>query len=737
MWRAARVRLFLFSAPCYMLHATMCYSTCTGVLMRRELFRVLTFCLSLILLPSVSRAQESMYGYGPAGAEAQRNLEKEIRQLVDAGNFAEYQRQLAGHLNMAGTEGSRRNARYMKETLDSMGFDTTIHKYYVYLPHPVDNYIILHGDEPKVIRPGEAGDPRDEYSLKSMVPFSAFSPSATVRGEVVYVNYGLPADFELLKKQGVELEGKIALCRYGRTFRGSKVMMAENHGMAGIILYSDPEDDGFVRGDVYPKGRMRPEDALQRGSILYMVESPGDPLTPMVPATKNAQRIPPEDAILPGIPCMPLSYADALLLFEKLDGGDLPQAWQGGLPLRYHIGPGPLEVTLSVEADYQVREIWNTVAILPGAEEPEAWVMAGCHRDAWLHGSVDPHGGGAVILEAARAIAQAVDKHGPLKRSIVLCSWDAEEFGIIGSIEWVEEFREELTEKAVVYMNADAMISGTRFWAAATPTFRTMLDEVVRDVPGPGNEALFTSWLKRQQKAGREPEHFSFGSFGGGSDHSGFLHHIAVPCISSGFGGSQGVYHSAYDTVHFMERFGDPGYISHKAGSQLIATVLTRIANAAVVPIDPSAYAEELMREMDGFEKNHGEIAESKRKAYNEAIEALRSTSREYNATLMGFLSRGSGNTPLLQSLSGNLRHLERAFFYGQGMPGSPWYRNVLYGVSKTNGYGRVVFPGLESTLGNEEAFAEQFAILIAALHDYTKRVTTMTELLNETVGND
>jgi N-acetylated-alpha-linked acidic dipeptidase len=656
-------------------------------------------------------AQDSMLGYSATSAEKQVRFETAARETVDPKSNRTILGNLADEANMAGTPGDWRNAEYVREFLAGIGFESQHYPYTVYLPYPISAKITLPAEN-IIIIPGEKGAEGDKYGVAGEnIPFNSFSPSGSAEAEVIYANYALPADFVKLTELGVDVKDKVIIARYGRTFRGSKAWEAEKAGAAALILYSDPADDGYFRGDVYPQGSMRPADAVQRGSIYYMFNTPGDPLTPLVPALKDAERLDPAEAGLPKIPTMPISYGDAQKILKRMDGPSVPQAWQGALPFRYHLG-STFRAKVEIENDFQMREIWDTIGMLRGSELPDEWVIVGAHRDSWVYGANDPNSGGAVILEAARVIAETSKKYGNPRRSILIGSWDAEEFGIIGSTEWVEQMREELGAKAVTYINADGIISGSNFGASASPVLRPFYQQILEVVEHPDGQTLFDWWNNKQKE---KTDTYKFGGFGGGSDHVGFLLHIGIPCMGGGFGGPSGVYHSTYDNLDWMDKFGDPGSFNSAAASRLYATLLSRLANADVLPYSPTMTAVELKRLIEKFSENDVKLSAETISSWLETVEEIAITAKSVEGKLAAFTEL---STEARASIDKLFIASERSFMVKGGVLGRPWNNNVLYAVSRVNGYGQVVFPGLAEAVSAEEIAVAESQIS-QALNNY------------------
>ncbi|MGH9908169.1 MAG: M28 family peptidase, partial [Pyrinomonadaceae bacterium] len=486
-------------------------------------------------------------------------------------------------------------------------------EYDVLLPYPKRPGIVeIVGSKRERLSVKEAVIPEDPSSSSSkIIPlFNGYSPSGDVTAPLVYVNYGLPPDYEALKKLGVDVKGRIVIARYGNSFRGVKAKVAEENGAVGLIIYSDPADDGYTQGDVYPKGPWRPPDSAQRGSVQYLFRYPGDPLTPGRPSTPGVPRLKIEEATdLTRIPVQPISYGDARRLLEPLRGPVRPQGFQGGLPFAYHVGgTDDVRVHLKTEMDYQVRKIWNVIARIEGNEEKDRWVIMGNHRDAWTFGAVDPNSGSTAMLEAARGFGQLLKSGWKPRRTIVLCSWDGEEYGLIGSTEWVEEHATELREKAVAYLNMDAAVSGAHFGASSVPSLWKLVRSTTRDIRDPKTgKTVYQQWQDRAREARPEAEmtdaetgsdakiaEARIGALGSGSDYTPFLQHLGIPSLDMGFGGDYGVYHSAYDSFHWMSQFGDPTFAYHVAAAQLWGTVAMRLADADALQFDYTDYAREI-----------------------------------------------------------------------------------------------------------------------------------------------
>ena len=477
-------------------------------------------------------------GFSPGAAALQARLEQRLLAMADTANARLVTRELSARPHMAGTPAQADTRDYVIAKLQSWGLETWVKEYEVYLPQPevVSAWLYRRRDAPaqrlNLTEPPVTGDPT---TMGPQVPsFNAYSGDGDVTAPVVYVNYGLPKDYRVLDSLGVSVRGKIALARYGYSFRGIKAREAERREAVGLILYSDPQDDGYFHGDIYPRGPMRPPGSIQRGSIL---NRNGDPTTPGYPSVAGAPRVPEESLALARIPVVPIGYGNAQQFIERLGGPPAPDGWQGGLPLHYHVGPGPARARLRVRTQRGARAfhpIWNTFAIIRGSTHPDEWVMVGAHRDAWSPGAADNVSGTVTVLETARAFAELARQGIRPARTLVFVTWDAEEWGLIGSTEWVEEQEDSVRAHIVAYINEDDVASGLRFAGAGSPSIKPFLREVTRSVPDPGGVGtIYDSWLAT---ASGDTLGLRLENLGGGSDFTPFSHHIGVPAGSLALG---------------------------------------------------------------------------------------------------------------------------------------------------------------------------------------------------------
>lgn len=685
---------------------------------------------------------DDLVGYGPKAAAQQRAVEQDVIAKVDAAQIRVDARTLARAPHIAGTPAQAETRDYVVAQMKTAGLETETAAYDVYLPFPTEVVVEQVAPTAKRFELAEPPLAQDEYSSAPVpVQMNGFSGSGDVTAPLVYVNYGRRQDLDALAAQGVDLNGKIALVRYGRMYRGLKVENVQARGAVGCILFSDPGDDGGAAGEVYPDGPMRPTCGLQHGSVKC--GPPGDPTTPGYASLPDAPRIDPNDSPdIVKIPAVPVAAKVAAELLGNLAGDEAPEDWQGGLGATYHVGPGPTAVRLVVRTDDQRREIWDTLGVLRGAKYPEQCVIIGAHRDAWCCGAADNVSGVASVLAAARACATlAANGHRP-DRTLIFATWDAEEWGIVGSTEWVEQNRDRLQRECVAYLNLDMVAFGERFGGSASPTLQALLRSAAKVVPAPddADKSLFAFWSGEDQ---HEPR---LGSAGGGSDHVGFFLHLGLPTCGYGFGGRQGIYHSLYDTPMWMERFGDRGYRRHAGVAQLTSVVALRLANAPILPYDFVAYSEAMAHAVDDLEKAQP-AEESAHEASTHraaAFRTLRGAVKDFAAAAERFdqaraaaTAREVGDAAQLSAINALLQQVTPTLVRPLDAPalterdrrpapgGKPlaFERNLVFGVNPDSGYGARTLPGLSAALhaGDEAAWNAEvylFARQVLAARD-------------------
>lgn len=684
---------------------------------------------ALVLIAGPLAGQTSMPGYSPRSTSAQRDLEADVINRPLPATASAHSRVLSMQPHMAGTPAQARTRDYVIAQMKSWGLETEIRSYKIWMPHPVTTRVWRIAPDPLELnlQEGPVAEDTTSVSFPQVLPFNGYGAAGDVRGEVVYVNYGLIEDYAQLDSMGVSVKGKIAIARYGRSFRGIKAREAEKHGAVGLLIYSDPADDGYVRGDVYPVGPMRPSHGIQRGSVM---NADGDPSTPGYPSHENARRIPVAQMEVPRIPVLPISYGNAAELLRGIAGKSIPQPWQGGLGFRYHVGPGPVQARMEVTTDVSTnpyKEIWDTFGVIRGSEYPDEIVMIGGHRDAWGPGAADNVSGTVSVLEAAHAIADQVKAGKRPKRTVIFATWDAEEWGLIGSTEFVEDDSLRLSKKAVGYLNQDDIAQGPNFSGGGSPSLRSMLRDIVKKVPDPSRQgSVYDVWRKRANLAADSLEP-PMGDPGGGSDFAGFYNHLGIPIADWGFGGPQGVYHSAYDSYHWMSKFGDPGFEFHATAARIGAAMMLRLANADILPYDYVEFARTMRRFANQAETS---IADRKWKlsatGLTSAITRMEDAAVAFNAARDRALTAQPSHSTL-RDVNAKLLQVERELTRPEGLVTRPWFRNLVYASDENNGYSTMVLPSVnEAVRANDEKSVEK------ELADLGRRFDAATRALRE-----
>jgi N-acetylated-alpha-linked acidic dipeptidase len=654
------------------------------------------------------RAQQAaapLPGFTPAASAAERTLEAQAIARPSATRARDHSRALSAETHVSGTPAQARTRDYVIAQMRAMGLETEVRQYDVFLPHPTSVQLWRVAPRPRrlsLAEPPVAGDPSSTVAQYPTV--NGYSGQGDVTGEIVYVNYGLIEDYAQLDSLGVSVRGKIAVARYGRSFRGIKAREAEKHGAVALLIYSDPQDDGYVRGDVYPNGPMRNRDGVQRGSVM---NGAGDPATPGYASKGAAPRVAESRMDIPHIPVVPISYGNAGELLDELRGRDVPQGWQGALPFRYHVGPGPVRARVRVTDDRATsgtKPIYDTFGIVRGSERPDELVIVGGHRDAWGPGTADNVSGTVSVLEAARAVAEAVKAGYRPKRTIMFATWDAEEWGLIGSSEYVEDDSLRLMRGGVAYFNQDVAAQGARFGGGGSPSMRPALRDVARQVPDPnGKGSVYAEW--RRASAVADTAEPAMGDPGGGSDFAGFYNHLGVPIAEWGFGGAGGVYHSQYDDFAWMSRFGDTSFAYHAAAARIAAAMVLRFANADILPYDYVEFARTMQRYLPALDRALAAKQWSASSvALRDAIAAMETEAVAFTAARDRVLAGGASTPDRLAAANVALLGVERALVRPEGLRTRPWYRNLIYVADVDNGYANMVFPSVNEALrANDE----------------------------------
>ncbi len=693
--------------------------------MSRSLSFLITSVLAVILFSPASHAQApALRGFTDDVVAEQRAREEQFRKVPSSDALKEYMAAMAAEPHVAGRPGSRKVAEYALAKFRSWGLTADIETFEALMPWPTERTLEMVAPTRVrlAIREPQLPEDPDSGDADHTPTFNAYSADGDVTGEVVYVNYGMPADYEELDKLGISVKGKIVLARYGGGWRGIKPKVAHERGAIGCLIYSDPRDDGYFQGDVYPGGPYRPEQGVQRGSVMDMPVNPGDPLSPGWASEPGAKKLAREEApTILQIPVMPISYADAEPLLKAMKGPVAPEAWRGALPLTYHLGPGPAQAHLKLAFDWQSRPLYNVIVRIEGSTFPDEWILFGNHHDAWVNGADDPISGAVSLMEAARGLSELLKSGWRPRRTIILALWDGEEWGLLGSTEWAEKHGAELKEKAAVYINTDGTGKG---WLnmGGSHGLQQLVNEVARDVMDPRTgKPVFEEARRRQvmgapeaERAQREKDPaIRLSPLGSGSDYTPFLQHLTLSALNLGFGGesSGGVYHSMYDSVNWYTKFSDGDYSYGRTLSQITGTLLLRLADAPVLPFQFTDTADTLMRYVVELEALARSKPDSKvdlapvraaveslaraGKAYESAYSAL---AKQPAAPLLGRRELVELNKLLLQS--------ERKLGNSDGLPRRAWFKHQLYAPGFYTGYGVKTMPQIREGL-EENRFSE------------------------------
>ncbi len=676
--------------------------------MSARTLQIATLCLSSSAFAfQDDNPTPKLAGFGSQAAQEQLRIEALLAASPSPDSARKHHRILTEEPHIEGTPQQRRVAEYVLNAFRTSDISAELVEYQAYLSYPKEISVSLIEPDEVELTLEEAGFrvDKDSYSRDIVPGFHAYSPSAEIEAEVVYVNYGLPGDYARLTELGVDVRGRIVLVRYGESFRGVKVKEAEVRGAAGVIIYSDPMDDGYFKGDVYPDGPMRPPSGIQRGSVEYLFVYPGDPLTPGRAARGDVARLTPEEATnIPRIPSIPMSYQEAGKILRTLAGTVVPENWQGALGFTYHVGPGPARIRLRTQMDAAVRPVWNVIARIPGSTYPDEWVILGNHIDAWTYGAVDPSSGTTVLLELARALGELHSEGHSPKRTVILAAWGGEEFGLIGSTEWGEENREELMRKTVAYLNVDVAVAGTRFSASSVPLLEEVLREVTGAVRDPRTrEPVYDTWLASQHGEG-DPSSAGRADatdLGSGSDYTVFLDHLGIPSLSMSFLGPYGVYHSKFDSHRWMSLYGDPGWSYHPAMTEIWGRLALRLANADILPFNYGEYGEAI----DGYLNDiEGSVTDPSLdlNALREEAQQMRRIGSEIRSGVESLLRQ-----PIVFEKTARINELfrqaERGFLLDTGLRDRPWYRHAIYAPGLHTGYASQPLPGLSDALSRKD----------------------------------
>jgi len=706
--------------------------------------------LLLLLPPFVSllafpvSAQNGIRGFTPASAAHQHQLEKKFQAIPSPADERRQHRIFTAEPHLAGSQRNNELAQYIAGEWRKQGLeDVVIHRYDVYATEP--KTASLEMIAPVAYRASlreepYAADP-DTKNPRVSSAWSGMSISGEVNAPIVYAHSGNPEDYDLLRKQGIDVKGKIVLVRYSNpySYRGFKALTAEREGAAAILIYSDPAEDGYKKGRVFPDGPWGPESHIQRGAITYDFMVPGDPLTPGWASVPGAKRIPIEQAVsAPKIMALPLSYKDAKPLIENLGGPLAPADWQGGLPIEYHLGGERARVHLKIEMDNSIKPYYVVEGRIRGSELPDEWVILGNHRDAWVFGGVDPSSGTASMMELTRALGQLKKQGLRPRRTVIVCSWDGEEVGLTGSTEWGEQFAGELRKKAVAYLNVDEATSGSDFDGSAVASLAPMLVETSRTLQDPSGKSLYDAWkeaaaVDRKVNKDDRPvtdDNLADTRIGSGSDHTVFLNFVGMPVIGLQFNGPYGVYHSMYDDFYWMNHFGDPGYRYHTLMSQLWGVLALRLANADLLPFDFAAYADNIRQFVAELSKGK-DMSRLDLKPVQDGIDEFEVGGKKLDEALQKALASGKLDPKLATEINAGMMQVERNWLNPEGIPGRPWFKHILYGARFT--YAHLELPGLTEAVEKQDwpTARQQAEILRGDLIKNTKLVSDLSSRLD------
>lgn len=685
--------------------------------------RAIRSSLVILLAAGALRAQSSqtppITGFSPAAARRQLRVEERLTALLSRDSTGAFFREQTAEPHPAGSERNRWLAERMAERWRAYGLqDVRLHRYDVLLPWPERVSVTMESPtrfEAALKEDCYAEDPH--ACVGPELTYIGMSASGDVTGELVYASSGNPSDYDWLEAQGIDVRGKIAIVRYSNpySYRGFKALTAERRGLKALLIYSDPQEDGYRRGLTFPNGPWGPESHIQRGAITYDFIVPGDPLTPGWASVDGARRIPvAEAASVPKIIAVPISANDAAPLLKALTGPVAPPGWQGALPFTYRVGAGPATVRVNVKMDDRTRSIWVVEGRIKGSEHPEQLVVLGNHRDAWVYGAVDPSSATATQMELARTLGRlAREGHRP-KRSIVLASWDAEEWHLTGSTEWGEQNARELGTSGVAYLNVDGSTSGPNFEAGAVATLNPLIVEVARDVADPAGGSVFDAWARRADSLGLVENRL-----GSGSDYTVFLNFLGLPVVDMSFGGPYGVYHSQYDNAYWMTHFGDPGFRYMTTMADLWGRMALRLANAQVLPFDFSGYAVLVGKFLDELGRVPGVVDHLDLSAARAAQEKWKVAAGDLDIAMRQSIE--TGNKAGRDRLNRALRGVEQAWLLPEGIPGRPWFRHALYAPKYT--YAAMELPGVREAVDQGD-----WATAARELGRLTERISAVAE---------
>jgi N-acetylated-alpha-linked acidic dipeptidase len=688
---------------------------------------------AMVIAPIGSLAQQ-IAGFSSNAAKSQLDIETKFKAIPSPDEARKHHRFLTSEPHPAGSERNNELARHLAELWKQQGWeDVTLRRYDVLntFPREVSCEMISPSRYKATLREDSYDADPDTKNPAVRSAYTGLSASGEVTAPVVYAHSGNPEDYDLLRKHGIQVKGKIVLVRYSNpySYRGFKALTAEREGAAAMIVYSDPQEDGFKRGKVFPDGPWGPESHIQRGAITYDFIVPGDPLTPGWASVEGARRIPIEQAVsVPKIIALPMSWRDAKHFLENMDGPEAPKHWQGGLPIKYRLG-GAVTAHIKVDMDNSIKPNYVVEARIRGSEFPDEWVVLGNHRDAWEFGGVDPSSGTASMIEMSRALGELKKQGIRPRRTIVICSWDGEEVGLTGSTEWGEQFADELRTRAVAYINVDSSASGPNFRPDAVASLAPLIVEASRSLEAPSGKSLYEEWKTSSLRAGKNTRDSKLVDtrIGSGSDHTVFLNFLGRPTIGLTFDGPYGVYHSMYDNHYWMNQFGDPGFRYHTLMSKLWGVLALRLANAEILPFDFAFYADNIKQFVEVLYKTKNAKKHFDFKPILARVAQFEAEGRALNQAIERGLASGKIDRNLSQQINRRIMQVEANWLNPEGIPGRPWFKHILYAARYT--YAHLELPGLTEAIERSDwkAAAEQGKILEAALEKNAALLHTST----------
>ncbi len=690
----------------------------------------LAFAAPFALHPA---SDDSIRGFDPASQSREIAWEQQARAIPDPARIGEFIKHFSNQPHLAGTPQSKQTAEGILAQLREYGLDAHIEQFEALLPTP--KVRVLEITAPVKLRlkleePAIPGDPNSK-DAGMVPPYNAYSGDGDVTAPLVYANYGLPKDYDVLTEAGIDVKGKIVIVRYAGSFRGTKVKVAQEHGALGCIIYSDPRDDGYFQGDAYPAGPYRPSQGVQRGSVLDLPLYPGDPLSPGWASEPGSKRLPIAEAqTIMKIPVLPISYADAQPLLANLTGPVAPEPWRGALPITYHLGPGSTSVHMNVVMDNATRPLYDVIARIPGSDFPDQWVLDGNHHDAWVHGASDPLSGAASLMETARTLAQMTHNGWKPKRTILLAFWDGEEFGLIGSTEWMEKHADELSQKLIAYLNADSTGKG-HFNISGSHSLEAFMQEVTSDVNDPATGKPLAGAL-----VSNRDHDFHIAALGSGSDYTPFLQHLGVASLDIRFASEDsGVYHSDYDDFNWFSHFSDTSGVYGRALSEVHSTALMRFADSPVLPFEFGRFVSTVRRYTDEIDNLPNQKEKPDLAPLRAEITRLQKAAADLNTAYTHALPKLAVAAPeKLAALNGLLFRTERALALDPGLPGRPWYRHLIYAPGVYTGYAAKTLPGIREAVeaGKPDEAREQAQQVVRVLSALNEEITQAATILSQ-----